>query len=147
MCSGATPSALQGLVDFVRAPWGAPAPSPQECERCRETALPLAEALGVPLDDSHGGESPGAGPGGGNAGAARAILTSLAAGGPVLAVWEHHNIRLLAMALGAPAERTAEDWPGFDFDSVFVLRLDTAPSSSEALVAFDRASESFGPPL
>eukprot|EP00931_Biecheleriopsis_adriatica_P060021 TRINITY_DN36018_c0_g1_i2.p1 TRINITY_DN36018_c0_g1~~TRINITY_DN36018_c0_g1_i2.p1 ORF type:complete len:190 (-),score=47.46 TRINITY_DN36018_c0_g1_i2:214-783(-) len=97
-----------------------------DCERCNQTVKPISEAMHLTVDVSHGGENPGAGPGGGNKGAAAAMLEALkTSGGPVLAAWEHMNIKWLTEALGAPAD-LIPGWPHADYDSVFVLKFDSS---------------------
>merc|ERR1712217_836417 len=74
---------------------------PIDCERCLQTISPLADALRLDVDHTHGGNHPGKGPGDGNAGAALAIKRALrSTGGPVLAAWESANIHYLATELG-----------------------------------------------
>merc|ERR1719329_1010378 len=59
---------------------------PIDCERCNQTVTPISQALGLPIDLTHGGGQPGSGVGGGDSGAATAIKQALkATGGPVLA--------------------------------------------------------------
>eukprot|EP00929_Paragymnodinium_shiwhaense_P109322 TRINITY_DN75731_c0_g1_i1.p1 TRINITY_DN75731_c0_g1~~TRINITY_DN75731_c0_g1_i1.p1 ORF type:complete len:223 (+),score=18.87 TRINITY_DN75731_c0_g1_i1:95-670(+) len=97
---------------------------PIDCERCNQTATPLAKSLGLKIDLTHGGEKPGRGPNGGNAGAATAIKRELqSTGGPVLAVWEHVNIQYLTQELGVAASAIPK-WPGSDYDTIYVFEFD-----------------------
>eukprot|EP00930_Biecheleria_cincta_P102741 TRINITY_DN94562_c0_g1_i1.p1 TRINITY_DN94562_c0_g1~~TRINITY_DN94562_c0_g1_i1.p1 ORF type:complete len:216 (-),score=39.94 TRINITY_DN94562_c0_g1_i1:282-884(-) len=112
---------------------------PIDCERCNQTVTPISMALNVPIDLSHGGAEPGAGPGGGNPGAAKAMLAALeSTGGPVLAAWEHLNIHYLTRDLGV-AESQIPKWSGSDYDGVYILNFD----SSHKLKSFRRAAQNF----
>src|SRR5262245_47617074 len=41
--------------------------------------------------------------------------------GTVLLVWEHSQIRPLALALGVPDDKLPAEWHGKDFDSIWVI--------------------------
>lgn len=98
----------------------------KNCERANQTVTPLAKALGLPIDWTHGGERPGPGGynGDGNAGAALAIKAALKrTGGPVLAAWEHSNIQWLTRELGVAGDRISQ-WDDYEFGSVYVFEFD-----------------------
>merc|ERR1712187_697682 len=106
--------------------------------RCNQTATPLAESLGLAIDLTHGGNQPGRGPNGGNEGAAKAIKEQLQrTGGPVLAVWEHLNIKYLTQALGVKS--TIPKWPGSDYDTIYTLEFD----ANQNLTSFWTSNEDF----
>jgi hypothetical protein len=112
-----------------------------DCERCNQTVTPLAEALGLPIDLTHGGDHPGggSGPGGGDAGAALAIKAALkSTGGPVVVAWEHMNIQFLTAALGVAKDKIPH-WPGEDFDTLYVFEFDTETT----LLTFRVSKEGF----
>jgi len=112
---------------------------PTACEVCSRTVTPLALHLGLPVNTMHGGEHFAWGSGGGNAGAAEAMKKSLQAmGGPVLAVWDHRNIKYLAEALGV-GKRRIPDWKDSNYDSVYVLKF----NRDGALVSFSEAHQNF----
>eukprot|EP00404_Azadinium_spinosum_P001529 CAMPEP_0180416898 /NCGR_PEP_ID=MMETSP1036_2-20121128/737_1 /TAXON_ID=632150 /ORGANISM="Azadinium spinosum, Strain 3D9" /LENGTH=121 /DNA_ID=CAMNT_0022421875 /DNA_START=360 /DNA_END=725 /DNA_ORIENTATION=+ len=103
------------------------------------TLTPIAASLGLQIDMSHGGEKPGVGPGGGNAGAAQAILQTLnSTGGPLLVAWEHFNIESLIAELGVP-ESDVPVWEESDYDSVYALSFDR----ENRLTAFGHLQENF----
>jgi broad specificity phosphatase PhoE len=78
--------------------------------RPKHTLVPLAEALGVPVDTGHlSGEEPAV---------ARAAL---AAAQPVLICWRHGYIPALAKAIAGAAAGVPESWPDDRFDLVWVL--------------------------
>ena len=68
-----------------------------------------------------------------------AIRAALASHHTVLAAWEHHKLPNLAVALGAPPAAVPEEWPGDDFDTIFVLEYD-----SEGAISFSTDREGFG---
>eukprot|EP00927_Polykrikos_kofoidii_P002012 TRINITY_DN10769_c2_g1_i1.p1 TRINITY_DN10769_c2_g1~~TRINITY_DN10769_c2_g1_i1.p1 ORF type:complete len:233 (-),score=37.48 TRINITY_DN10769_c2_g1_i1:112-759(-) len=95
-----------------------------QCERCNQTVTPLSEALGVPIDMTHGAWPSDAG--GGDKGAAVAIKEALrSAGGPVLVAWRRFKINSLAKELGVPSF-TLPMWSLSDYDRVYVLEFDSA---------------------
>jgi hypothetical protein len=115
---------------------------PIDCERCKQTATPLSSALGVHIDMTHGGGSPGTGPGGGNAAAAAAILHQLqVTGGPVFVAWEHLNIQTLTADLGV-AQSSIPQWPESDYDSVYILEY----GSNQSLTNFAVSAQNFSMP-
>lgn len=102
----------------------------KNCERTNQTVMPLAKALGLPIDWTHGGERPGPGGyrGDGNAGAALAIKEALKrTGGPVLAAWERSNIEWLTRELGIAR---APRWDPNEFGFVYVFEFDADMSLS-----------------
>jgi len=96
------------------------------CERTSETAQPLADALGITVDRTHGGSVWHAGAGY-NENAATAIKATLAAGGgPVLVVWESLNTMPLTYELGGPPPLVDGNiWDSSsDYDSVYTFTYD-----------------------
>jgi hypothetical protein len=116
-----------------------------DCERCLQLITPLSKILNIEPDHTHGGDSPGKGPGGGNAGAAVAIKEALkATGGPVLVAWESENIHYLATSLGVKDAPRWHNRPWFlgghdDYDSVWILSFD----SNQTLVSFSQSRQDF----
>mmetsp|Transcript_61457 Transcript_61457/g.99486 ORF Transcript_61457/g.99486 Transcript_61457/m.99486 type:complete len:114 (-) Transcript_61457:32-373(-) len=103
---------------------------------------PLAQANGLQVDITHGGDSPGTGSGGGNKGAAAAILATLKrTGGPVVVGWEHVNIQFLTAELGVPKDHIPE-WPGSDYDTIYVLKFD----SNQKLIFWRKSAQHFPAP-
>jgi hypothetical protein len=108
---------------------------PLDCERANQTVTPLAGALGLDIDITHGGGRPGIGPHGGNKGAAIAIKKQLQmAGGPILVAWEHMNIKTLAEDLGVD-KNSLPRWSGEDFDTVYVLEFDGSQQLTKVSVS------------
>lgn len=104
------------------------------CERCLLTVLPLAQAIGVPIDFEHGFPDKF----GSNKAGAKAIYQKIVEqqqqnsnshneddekmkpGIVVLVAWEHYNIQFLTAELGVP-EDTIPYWDDDDYDTVYVL--------------------------
>ena len=82
------------------------------------------------------------------AGCAGADLTTYCSSGSVpgavvvLAAWEHINIQYLAEDLGV-SRHLIPTWPGSNYDSVYVLQINTADMS---LISFHTAAENFHSP-
>ncbi|MEM7436877.1 MAG: hypothetical protein AAF436_17115 [Myxococcota bacterium] len=110
--------------------------NPLDCQRCFQTARPLAFSLpGVFIDKRYGWSTQG-----GNPAAAAAILQRLEKKDPILVVWEHTNIRRLTIALGVPRWRVPF-WSSTDFDSVYILRY-----CGDELISFRRSMEGLNHP-
>ena len=109
-----------------------------DCERCVQTVTPLAEALALPLNKSYGYPKKL----GGNTLAAQVMLqrTLGRPGTVVLAAWEHVNIQFLVEAMGVP-KASVPSWPGSDYDTVYVMTIDTRAK----LVHFSVSHENFTP--
>ena len=112
-----------------------------DCQRCKQTVTPISEALGIPINFTYGFPANL----GGNPRAASAMKASLAAqgaGAVVLTAWEHVNIQFLAEDLGV-AKSSVPNWPGSDYDTVYVLTFDGA----QTLTSFKVAAENYTPPV
>lgn len=78
--------------------------------RAQHTVRPLADVLGVPIDNAHAdGEEPAV------------AAAALAAASPVLIAWHHSHIPKLARLIGGPALDCPAEWPDERFDLVWVL--------------------------
>ena len=102
--------------------------------RSQHTVTPLAEALGIRIDNSHACDEEPA--------IAAAVLT---APGPVLISWHHSHIPILARLIAGPHVACPPFWPDERFDVVWVLdRDDDAPGAwrfsqvAQRLFAADR---------
>ena len=89
-----------------------------DCERCKQTLMPISAALNETIIFKFGYPKKL----GGNQLAAEAILETATAAGVVLVAWEHVNIQYLTAALGVDRAKIPA-WPGDDFDTVYVLRF------------------------
>ena len=92
---------------------------PVDCERCKQTVLPIATALSLPVVFDYGYPLWVSG----NSKSAAAIKEAAAATPVVLVAWEHNNIKALAEYLGV-AKADIPAWPSGDFDSDYSLTLD-----------------------
>jgi hypothetical protein len=78
--------------------------------RAQHTVKPLAETLGVQVDNSHAeGEE------------AAVAAAALAAAGPVLIAWHHSHIPVLARTIAGEEFVCPHGWPDDRFDVVWVL--------------------------
>ncbi len=96
---------------------------PIDCQRCVQTASPIAKQLGLVVNDTYGFPRKF----GGNEAAASAIASSLSGAAcqsrtpcAALVVWEHVNIRPLVLQLGADPDAVPHRWASDDFDTVSV---------------------------
>nr|MEA2799721.1 hypothetical protein [Phenylobacterium sp.] len=107
--------------------------------RAQHTVKPLAETLGLLIDNRHAeGEEP----------AVAAAALAVAPAGPVLISWHHSHIPRLARILTGGALALPDDWPDERFDVVWVLdRSDEAGAAgapwrfsqvAQCLFAYDR---------
>ena len=91
------------------------------CERCLLTVMPISQALNLSIDFSHGyPENLG-----GNAAGADAIRKAAETHSVILVAWEHVNIQYLTADLGVEKSKIPK-WSGEDYDTVYVLQLDSA---------------------
>ena len=79
--------------------------------RSRQTLIPLAHALGAPIDDSLGRNQE-----------SKAAARSLALDGVVLFAWHHEHIPALARAI-TPKAAIPEHWPDDCFDRAWIFTL------------------------
>jgi hypothetical protein len=111
---------------------------PIDCERCIQTAAPLAQHLELPVNATYGYPFWL----GGNARAAAAIKEAAAAGQwPVLATWEHVNIQYLARDIGVLSS-VIPVWGDDDYDTVYVIVLHPV---SLLVSSFDVKRQNFRP--
>ena len=102
--------------------------------RAQHTVRPLAEALGIDIDNAH--------PDGAEAAVAAAAL---AAAGPVLIAWHHSHIPALARAIAGADLACPATWPDDRFDVVWTLDRSDADGAwcftqvAQRLMALDRA--------
>ena len=135
------PSATHDTFQPPRAIFANFYDDPIDCERCKQTVTPISEALGIPINFTYGFPAKL----GGNTRAAQAMKDSLRAqdgAGVVLTAWEHVNIQFLAEDLGV-AKSQVPNWPGTDYDTVYVLEFD----STQRLTSFRVAAENYTPPV
>ena len=79
---------------------------------------------------------------GGNALAAKVMVSRARGGETILAVWEHLNIRPLVEAMGVPAA-SVPSWPDSDYDTVYALEID---SGTGEVISFHIEHENFTAP-
>ncbi len=90
-------------------------PGKHGSKRPLETVTPLAQALGLQVDQRFGkGQE------------AELVAALAAAHGPVLIGWEHENIEAIIDAMGTITPAPPKTWPGDRFDVVYVFHRDGA---------------------
>jgi hypothetical protein len=137
------------LVRFFAPPGGMPPGSPLSTPRsifasaatpgspslrAQHTVKPLAETLGIQIDNRHAdGEEPAV---------AAAVLAAAETVGPVLVSWHHSHIPTLARIIGGEQLRSPGFWPDERFDIVWILdRSDEAPGAAATPWRFSQVAQ------
>lgn len=97
------------------------------------TVEPTAIQFGLPVQTPYGHSQ--------SAALARTLVAPEWRGRTVLIAWEHHDIdQLVRKIVAAHGGNAAEvpDWPGDDFDSIYVVRVDWSTDRPHATFSHDR---------
>eukprot|EP00912_Choanoflagellata_sp_UC4_P002204 UC4_evm5s1393 len=131
------PSPLHETFETPQALYANHYDDPIDCERCRQTLLPISQHLRLPINFNYGYTSKL----GGNQRAADAIRLHTHNTTNILVAWEHVNIKYLTADLGVD-RNSIPTWSGSDFDTVYILRF-----TDGTLHSFSIAHENYTAPI
>lgn len=110
-----------------------------ECQRCEQTARPIANKIGMSPDTTYGTDDCSCSHWGQCTVYANAVMDKLSTHDVVMVVAEHQHIPYIAYGLGA-SQSEIPDWSGRDYDTVFKLKY----SGGKVTFSVDKQGQ-FGP--